>query len=618
MNDALLAPPSAPLAVELKQRFGFDSFRPGQEAIVRDILRGRDVLAIMPTGGGKSLCFQLPALLRPGVCIVVSPLIALMQDQVRLLQDNGIEATFINSSLDRMEIARRFAKLERGDLKLLYVAPERLLQPEFEGQVLPRLQATQGISSLVVDEAHCVSEWGHDFRPEYRQLHRLRARFADVPIAAFTATATERVRQDIVRQLALCEPSIHVASFNRPNLYYGVRPKTKAAYTEVLGLARSSNGAGIVYCLSRKRVDELAERLQSDGIRALPYHAGLEADTRRDNQEAFIRDNAQVMVATIAFGMGINKPDVRWVVHYDLPKSLEGYYQESGRAGRDGEPARCILYFGAGDIRTAELIISQKVDPVSFEPLVDEQRIARQQLRHVLNYAESSECRRAVQLRYFGEVLEGKCNACDNCIEPRSMIDRTTEAKQFLSCIARLAQRRERYGAAYVIEVLRGGETQRVITRDHGSLSTYGIGKDLGLHEWRDIARALLHQGLMTQSQDGYAVLSLNEASWQVLRGERTVQVGESVKPARGRKAAKPVASGDGDDALFQALRALRKRLADEAGMPPYIIFNDASLRDMAQRQPTTLEEFSSIAGVGQAKLARYGDQFVELIRTTR
>ena len=610
MNDTLLA--------ELKQRFGFDSFRPGQEAIVRDILDGRDVLAIMPTGGGKSLCFQLPALLRPGVCIVVSPLIALMQDQVRQLQDNGIEATFINSSLDRQEIARRFAKLERGDLKLLYVAPERLLQAEFEGEVMPRLQATHGISSLVVDEAHCVSEWGHDFRPEYRQLHRLRTRFANVPIAAFTATATERVRQDIVRQLALQEPRIHVASFNRPNLYYAVRPKTKATYTEMLGLARDKGGAGIVYCLSRKRVDELAERLQSDGVRALPYHAGLEADTRRENQEAFIRDDAQVMVATIAFGMGINKPDVRWVLHYDLPKTLEGYYQESGRAGRDGEPARCILYFGAGDIRTAELIISQKVDPVSFEPLVDEQRIARQQLRNVLNYAESSECRRAVQLRYFGEVIEGKCGACDNCLEPRSLIDRTTEARQFLSCIARLAQRRERYGIAYLIEILRGGETQRVITRDHGSLSVYGIGKDLGLNEWRDVARALLHQGLMTQSQDGYAVVSLNDASWQVLRGERTVQVGESVKPARSRKGAKPVVAADGDDALFQALRGLRKRLADEAGMPPYIIFNDASLRDMAQRQPTTLEEFAGIAGVGQAKLARYGEQFVELIRTAR
>ena len=610
MNDTLLA--------ELKQRFGFDSFRPGQEAIVRDILDGRDVLAIMPTGGGKSLCFQLPALLRSGVCIVVSPLIALMQDQVRQLQDNGIEATFINSSLDRQEIARRFAKLERGDLKLLYVAPERLLQAEFEGEVMPRLQATHGISSLVVDEAHCVSEWGHDFRPEYRQLHRLRTRFANVPIAAFTATATERVRQDIVRQLALREPRIHVASFNRPNLYYAVRPKTKATYAEMLGLARDKGGAGIVYCLSRKRVDELAERLQNDGVRALPYHAGLEADTRRENQEAFIRDDAQVMVATIAFGMGINKPDVRWVLHYDLPKTLEGYYQESGRAGRDGEPARCILYFGAGDIRTAELIISQKVDPVSFEPLVDEQRIARQQLRNVLNYAESSECRRAVQLRYFGEVIEGKCGACDNCLEPRSLIDRTTEARQFLSCIARLAQRRERYGVAYLIEILRGGETQRVITRDHGSLSVYGIGKDLGLNEWRDVARALLHQGLMTQSQDGYAVVSLNDASWQVLRGERTVQVGESVKPARSRKGAKPVVAADGDDALFQALRGLRKRLADEAGMPPYIIFNDASLRDMAQRQPTTLEEFAGIAGVGQAKLARYGEQFVELIRTAR
>ena len=617
MNDAPLAELSpAALAVELKQRFGFDSFRPGQEAIVHDILRGRDVLAIMPTGGGKSLCFQLPALLQPGVCIVVSPLIALMHDQVRLLQDNGIEATFINSSLDRAEMSRRFAKLDRGELKLLYVAPERLLQAEFEQEVMPRLQATHGISALVVDEAHCVSEWGHDFRPEYRQLHRLRTRFADVPIAAFTATATERVKQDIVRQLALREPRMHMASFNRPNLHYAVRPKTKATYTEVLERARANNGAGIVYCLSRKRVDELAQRLQSDGIRALPYHAGLEAHTRRDNQEAFIRDNAQVIVATIAFGMGINKPDVRWVVHYDLPKTLEGYYQESGRAGRDGEPARCVLYFGAGDIRTAEMIIAQKIDPVSFEPLADEQRIARQQLRHVLNYAESSECRRAVQLRYFGEIFEGKCNACDNCTEPRTLLDRTTEAKQFLSCIARLAQRHERYGVAYMIEVLRGGETQRVISRDHGSLSVYGIGKHLGVHEWRDIARSLLHQGLMTQSQDGYAVLSLNEASWQVLRGERTVHVGESVKPARGRKAAKPVATG-GDDALFQALRTLRKRLADEAGMPPYIIFNDASLRDMAQRQPTTLEDFATIAGVGQAKLARYGQQFVELIRTT-
>jgi len=618
MNQVLPADlSSTALAAELKQRFGFDSFRPGQQEVVCDILRERDLLAIMPTGGGKSLCFQLPALLRPGVCIVVSPLIALMQDQVRQLQNNGIEATFINSSLERAEASRRLARLERGEFKLLYVAPERLLQSEFLSEVLPRLQAAHGISSLVVDEAHCVSDWGHDFRPEYRQLHRLRTQFSHVPIAAFTATATERVRHDIVQQLALREPRIHVASFNRPNLYYAVRPKSRATYAEVVEHARRDGGTGIIYCLSRKRVDELAGQLQSDGIRALPYHAGLEANTRRDNQEAFIRDDAQVIVATIAFGMGINKPDVRWVVHYDLPKTLEGYYQESGRAGRDGERARCILYFGAGDIRTAELIIAQKVDSVTFEPLADEQRIARQQLRQVLNYAESGECRRAVQLRYFGEVFAGNCNACDNCLEPRATIERSTEAKQFLSCIARLAQRRERYGAAHVIDILRGAETQRIQSRDHESLSVYGIGKQLGLQEWRDIARALLHQGLLTQSQDGYAVLSLNEASWQVLRGERAVRVGESVKPARARKtlkAAKATTTSSGDP-LFESLRKLRKRLADEAGMPPYIIFNDASLSDMVQRRPTTLQEFSTILGVGQAKLARYGGQFVELIR---
>ena len=466
-------------------------FVPGSRRWCRDILRGRDLLAIMPTGGGKSLCFQLPALLRPGVCIVISPLIALMQDQVRLLQDNGIDATFINSSLERSEVSRRLARLERGELKLLYVAPERLLQSEFESEILPRVHASRGISALVVDEAHCVSDWGHDFRPEYRQLHRIRTRFPQVPIAAFTATATERVRQDIVKQLALREPRIHVASFNRPNLYYAVRPKTRATYPELAELARRDGGAGIVYCLSRKRVDELAAQLQGDGIRALPYHAGLDATTRRDNQEAFIRDDAQVIVATIAFGMGINKPDVRWVVHYDLPKTLEGYYQESGRAGRDGERARCILYFGAGDIRTAEHIIAQKVDPVTFEPLADEQRMARQQLRQVLSYAESGECRRAVQLRYFGEIFPGKCNACDNCLEPRASIERTTEAKQFLSCVARLAQRRERYGVAYVIEILRGAETQRVLMRDHASLSVYGIGKHLGVQEWRDLAQSV-------------------------------------------------------------------------------------------------------------------------------
>jgi len=600
------------LAFELKRRFGFDSFRPGQEAIVRDALAGRDVLAIMPTGGGKSLCFQLPALLQPGVCLVISPLIALMQDQVRLLHDNGIAATFINSSLDGATLSQRTAAVLRGEYKLLYLAPERLLQGEFLNGILPRLRASQGVSALVIDEAHCVSEWGHDFRPEYRQLARLRTHLVNVPTLAFTATATERVRQDIATQLVLRAPCVHVASFNRPNLYYAVRPKSKRSYDEVLERARSSSGAGIVYCLSRKRVDELAQQLQGDGIRALPYHAGLDGDTRRDNQEAFIRDDAQVIVATIAFGMGINKPDVRWVIHYDLPKSLESYYQESGRAGRDGDRAQCILYFGAGDIRTAEFLIQQKVDPVTQEPLEEEQRIARQQLRQVLNYAESSECRRAVQLRYFGEELSVRCNACDNCLEPRATADWTTQTQQFLSCIARLAQQRERFGAGYIIEILRGAQTERIRSRDHSGLSVYGIGKAHSVDEWRNLARALLHQGLMSESQDGYSVLALNEASWQVMRGERTVHIAASIKPTRERKAATNVTTEG--DALFNALRTLRKRLADKAGVPPYVIFHDASLREMAQRQPTTLDEFSMIVGVGQAKLARYGDAFVAAI----
>jgi ATP-dependent DNA helicase RecQ len=601
----------------LKRLFGFDAFRPGQESVVRDILAHRDVLAVMPTGGGKSLCFQLPALLEPGVAVVVSPLIALMQDQVRQLEDNGIAATFINSTLERSVVNERIAALVRGGIKLVYVAPERLMQSEFLNSVLPRVAAAHGISALVIDEAHCVSEWGHDFRPEYRQLDRLRKLFPAVPVAAFTATATERVRQDIVEQLALREPRIHIASFNRPNLNYTVRPKSKRAYDDVLRRARESDSAGIIYCLSRRRVDELAEQLQADRVRALPYHAGLEAETRRRNQEAFIRDNAQVIVATIAFGMGINKPDVRWVVHYDLPKTLEGYYQESGRAGRDGEPAHCVLYFGAGDIRTAEFLIQQKIDPITAEPLEEEQRIARQQLRQVTQYAESGECRRVVQLRYFGEVFAGNCGACDNCLEPRATLDRSKEAQQFLSCIARLGQRHERFGAAHIIDILRGANTERIRDRNHDTLTVYGIGKALGIQEWRDLARALLHQGFVRESPDGYSVLSLNETSREVLRGERQIHVRVTEKPqARGKGSRRSGSPADdlADNSVFEALRALRKQIADRAGVPPYIVFNDASLREMAERQPTTLEEFSTIAGVGEAKLARYGREFVALI----
>ena len=607
---------------ELKRLFGFDGFKPGQEVIVRDALARRDVLALMPTGGGKSLCFQLPALLQPGVTLVVSPLIALMQDQVRQLGDNGIAATFINSSLDPAEVQRRTAALGRGLYKLVYLAPERLLLQDFLDDPLKRLASTAGINAFVIDEAHCVSEWGHDFRPEYRRLAELRRRHPDVPMQAFTATATARVRSDIIAQLALREPAVHVASFNRPNLFYSVRPRSESTYPELLALARRG-GSGIVYCLSRRAVDELAARLHADAIRAAPYHAGLDAGTRRDTQEAFIRDDLQVIVATIAFGMGINKPDVRWVVHHDLPRSLEGYYQESGRAVRDGDPAVCILYFGGADIRTAEFLIQQKVDPDTGAPLEDEQRIGRQQLRHVLQFAQSTECRRAVQLRYFGETLSGNCGACDNCCEPRAVEDWSVEARQFLSCIARLAQRGQRFGAAYVIDILRGARTARLLGNAHETLSVHGVGRHRGIEEWRNLARALLHQGLIDQTQDGYSVLSLNADSWEVLRGERTVSIARALGiaravtgvRARGASGKHPAAA---EDALFERLRALRKRLADDTGLPPYVIFHDSTLREMAERGPLDLNQFAALPGVGQAKLARYGEQFIAAVREHR
>src|SRR5260221_7832383 len=558
-----------------------------------------------------------------GVSLVISPLIALMQDQVRQLQDNGIAAAFVNSSLESGEIPARLSGLVRGDYKLVYLAPERLVLREFLEGPLSRLSEGPGINAFVVDEAHCVSEWGHDFRPEYRQLSALRRRHPLIPILAFTATATPRVRADIIAQLALRDPAVHLTSFNRPNLFYRVRPKTKRSYGELLAQAREG-GAGIVYCLSRRRVDELATELQSDGIRALPYHAGLEAHTRRGNQEAFIRDDVQVIVATIAFGMGINKPDVRWVIHYDLPKSLESYYQESGRAGRDGDPARCTLYFGASDIRTAEFLIQQKVDPDTGAPLEEEQRIARQQLRQVLNYAELTECRRAIQLRYLGETFAAPCAACDNCCEPRTMQDWSLEARQFMSCIARLAQPGQRFCAAHIIDILRGARGERVLARGHDTLSVYGIGRQRSAEEWRGVARALLHQGLIEETQDGYPVLSLNEQSRLVLREELAVHISVAVKPkpVRSSKTAavgtrtssNATETAGADSELFERLRALRKRLADEHGVSPYVVFHDATLREMAARRPSTLNEFAELSGVGQAKLARYADQFIAAI----
>lgn len=588
----------------LKHFFGYDSFRLGQRQIVEEALQNRDLLIVMPTGGGKSLCFQLPALLKPGLTIVVSPLIALMQDQVEALKNNNIGAAFINSSLSGAQVRSHEEAVRKGKVKLLYVAPERLLSERF----LPFLDLVQhqiGISAFAIDEAHCVSDWGHDFRPEYRQLRQLRQRYPGVPTLALTATATNRVRQDIIQQLALAQPSIHIASFNRPNLYYEVQPKQKQSYNQLLQLIRQTQGSGIIYCLSRRKVNEITFKLQQDGISALPYHAGLSDEERTANQTSFIRDNVEVMVATIAFGMGINKPDVRFVIHYDLPRSLESYYQESGRAGRDGEPARCTLLFSYGDIKTIEYLIDQKPDP-------QEQRIARQQLRQVLDYAEGTDCRRTIQLGYFGERFGGNCGNCDNCLYPKPVADWTIEAMKFLSCVARC---KERFGMSYIIDVLRGSKNQKVLQYGHHNLSTYGIGKDKSPEDWRMLGRSLLHQGLVDQTTDGYPVLKLNALSWEVMRRQRSVSIAVSVVQTPGLEDKENLRAAE-VEMLFQGLRSLRKQLADEQGLAPYMVFADSSLKLMATVQPQTLAEFGKISGVGSHKLAQYGERFVAEIRT--
>jgi ATP-dependent DNA helicase RecQ len=608
----------------LKHFFGYDQFRPGQREIVEAVLQKQDVLVVMPTGGGKSLCYQLPALLQEGLTVVVSPLIALMQDQVQALQDNGIGATFLNSTLSRAEVNQRQQAVFSGQIKLLYVAPERLLGPGFLG-LLDRVQLTTGLACFAIDEAHCVSEWGHDFRPEYRQLKRLRQRFPDVPMMALTATATARVRQDIIQQLNLharsvvshdspqdapaALPVIHIASFDRPNLYYEVRPKQRRSYLELLKLVQQTPGSGIIYCLSRKQVDEIAFRLQQDGIDALPYHAGLSDKQRQDNQEQFIRDDVRVIVATVAFGMGINKPDVRFVIHYDLPRNLESYYQESGRAGRDGDPARCTLFFSYGDVKSVEYLINQKIHPETGEPLEAEQQIARQQLRQMVDYGAGTDCRRRILLGYFGERYEPPCGHCDNCLNPKPVEDWTEEAQKFLSCVARC---RERFGMKYIVGVLRGSREKRILQNHHDQLSTYGIGRDRSAEDWKLLGRSLLHQGLLEETSDGYSVLKLNEYSWEVMRNQRSVFV--AVPPQAAAVGRGEIQLQAGAEKLFEALRSLRKQIADDQNVPPYVIFADSSLRFMAQRQPRNLQEFSAIPGVGSYKRDQYGPRFLEVI----
>jgi ATP-dependent DNA helicase RecQ len=591
------------LIATLKQHFGYDRFRPLQREIISDSLAGRDVFVLMPTGGGKSLCFQLPALIRQGLTIVVSPLISLMKDQVDALQTSGIAATYLNSTLDRKDAVARWRGLHRGEYRMLYVAPERLMLDTFLERAV-----NWNLAQFAIDEAHCISEWGHDFRPEYRELKKLRTHFPDVPVMALTATATERVRADIIKQLKLRDPRCYVASFDRPNLTYRVVPKTQA-YEQLLEFIRSRpNESGIVYCASRKSADSLARNLNEDGVRAKSYHAGLTSAERTKNQEGFLRDDVRVVTATVAFGMGINKPNVRFVVHYDLPKNLESYYQETGRAGRDGLPSECVLLFSASDVAKQLHFIDEKTE--------NEARIARTQLQQMVHYAETRECRRVTLLRYFGEeYTKPSCEGCDNCLTPRETVDGTIPAQKFLSCVHRIhAKSGFGFGLNHVVDILRGADTEAIRQRGHNELSTYGIGRDLKRDAWQAIGRELLRLGLVECAPGKFATLSLTPAGREALRQRTPVTLTKRIDVvARDQK---PRAGAiECDEALFDHLRHLRRKLADERNVPAYVIFSDVSLREMARNYPTTATEFRRIPGVGEQKLKDFAEAFLSEIK---
>ncbi|CAN5486505.1 ATP-dependent DNA helicase RecQ [soil metagenome] len=588
----------------LKQTFGYSAFRPLQREIIDASLAGQDVFALLPTGGGKSLCFQLPALHRKGLTVVVSPLIALMKDQVDQLQAAGVAATFLNSSLGAAESKARLRGLHNGEYRLLYAAPERLMLDNWKENL-----RSWNVTSLAIDEAHCISEWGHDFRPEYRQISQLRSMLPDIPVMALTATATARVREDIVKHLALRDPAVFVASFNRPNLSYRVTAKDQPLKQILEFVKKRKNESGIVYCASRAATERVAESLCAKGVLARAYHAGLTAEERSENQEAFLRDNVPIICATIAFGMGINKPNVRWVIHHDLPKNVEGYYQETGRAGRDGLPADCLLLFSPGDAAKQTHFIDEMTSP-------QEKDIARAQLRTMLHYAETPQCRRVDLLGYFGEVFEEEnCQACDNCLEPRATYDATVPAQKFLSCVARIRQAGGfGVGMNHVIEVLTGAGTEKIRRWSHDKLTTYGIGKDRSRPEWSAIGRELLRLGLLGQAPGEFPTLELTEQGLDVLRSRSIVML---TKPLVLPKAARPSQrSGqiECDEVLFGRLRDLRKHIADARGVPAYIIFGDTTLREMARRYPQTKEAMRGISGVGDKKREEFGDEFASLV----
>jgi len=595
------------LRTALKHYFGFDDFRPFQREIIDAVMQGQDVLALLPTGGGKSLCYQLPALVSQGLTVVVSPLIALMKDQVDALNAVGIPGTYLNSTLSSEEVRVRLRRVESGEIKLLYVAPERLLTTNG----LERL-AQWNIARFAIDEAHCISEWGHDFRPEYRRLAELRQLFPDVPIIAMTATATARVQREIAHQLRLREPREFVAGFNRPNLTYTVIKKSKPNEQVLRYIKERGEESGIIYCASRKATEAVAEFLRTAGIPAAPYHAGMDNHERSSTQEAFLRDRIRVICATTAFGMGVNKPNVRFVIHYDLPKSIEGYYQETGRAGRDGLASSCLLLFSRGDFAKQARLLEEKEE----KPEGHERMHAFDALSRMVAYAENVTCRRQDLLMYFGDSLpDQSCNGCDNCLEPRERFDATTIAQKFLSCVYRIRRASGfAVGLKHVVDVLTGKMNDKITRFGHDRLSTFGIGTEHTAKDWERIGRELTARGFLCTSQDGFPVLSLTDL------GRRALTEREPVFLTRQPKKAKTfeVQVGDYQDEynrdLFETLRALRRRLAEERDIPAYVVFSDVTLRQMAREAPTTQEAFRAMTGVGDKKAAEYSDIFTSEI----
>ncbi|MEO5340893.1 MAG: DNA helicase RecQ [Magnetococcus sp. MYC-9] len=591
----------------LRQYFGFESFRGFQKEIIDHLLAGEDAIALMPTGGGKSLCYQIPAILRPGVAVVVSPLIALMQDQVDALWQNGIRAAYINSTLTASQVGVVMQQARAGALDLLYMAPERLLM---EGSLA--FLAQLPLALFAIDEAHCVSQWGHDFRPEYLGLSLLKERFPQVPRLALTATATAATRNDIVKHLDLFDARLFVASFDRPNLHYTVvaKKEAKAQLKRFLD-AEHPQDAGIVYCLSRNRVEEVAQWLSGCGRRALPYHAGLDKTVRQQHQAIFLREEGVIMVATIAFGMGIDKPDVRFVAHLDLPKSLEAYCQETGRAGRDGLPANAFLTYGYEDVvKLRQLLDKSQLE----EPF---RRIAHQQLATILGYCETTTCRRQVLLRHFGEEYPQPCGHCDTCLAPVATWDGSIAAQKALSCVYRTGQR---FGVEHLIQVLLGKESERLIDLGHHRVSTFGIGHELTAQQWRSVYRQLVAADFVAVDAE-YGGLRLTQRSRPVLRGEQTIRfrqdAREPLKKGAG-KSDRPAGKGSvarGDNGLWDALRTLRTEIAQRQGVPPFLIFHDATLQDLVEQRPATLEALANVHGIGRRKLQAYGQELLHVLQ---